>query len=94
MCGGEEKKEVENYFRVSGLRYYVEMTLSIWTKFPGWAGTKHDPLSGPVMGSPSLRALCQIEWILNGSGALLAMKTRRVGLNRQLAVSPKLICAE
>lgn len=58
---GEEKKEVENYFRVSSLKHYVEMTPSIWTKFPGWAGTKHDPLSRAVMRSPSLRALCQIE---------------------------------
>lgn len=34
----------------------MEMTPSIWTKFPGGAGTKHNPLSGAVTGSPSLRA--------------------------------------
>lgn len=46
MCGGEEKKEVENAFRVSSSRNSVEKAPSIWSKFPGWAGTKHNSLSG------------------------------------------------
>ena len=40
MCGGKKKKEVENGFKVSSLRNYMEKTPSAWNQFLGWAGTK------------------------------------------------------
>ena len=40
MCGGKKKKEVENGFKVSSLRNYMEKTPSVWNQFLGWAGTK------------------------------------------------------
>ena len=86
MCVGKEKKEVENGFKVSSLRNYMEKTPSVWNQFPGWAGTKHNSLSRARMGSPSRRTPGQVKVKTELGGAQLAVNKGR-GI---WTVSPKL----